>query len=135
MAPFFNGGILMFNLNIWRKQRFTEQSVELFKFDKIYEKKFGVRPWVGVTQPIYNLLFIINQHKVADFGAKWNFVVKDHLNYKCKEWNATLDERKVAKSAGIVHWAGGCKPWTTSNAPLSSLWNKYNPINNVSLFI
>merc|ERR1712062_192209 len=71
----FNAGILFFDLDVWRRNDFTAQSLELFKFDRIFEKQWSERPWTGITQPIYNMLYVINDMKVGDFGNDWNMVV------------------------------------------------------------
>merc|ERR1712087_949558 len=37
----FNAGFLMFNLDIWRENNFTQQSIALYEFNKIYTNQFG----------------------------------------------------------------------------------------------
>merc|ERR1712228_1038476 len=91
----FNAGMLMFNLDVWRTNNFTEQSIELYRFNKIFSDKFGSKPWSGVTQPILNMLFIINRIDVGELDKKWNIVIKDLVkscNKKIKkkrekDWN------------------------------------------------
>lgn len=123
----FNAGILMFDFGIWRRHNFTAQSIELFRFNNIYSEHFGRKPWNGVTQPILNMLFVINQIEVGDLGSDWNLVVKDMVSVgKCTK---KLDRNKqnILENAKILHWAGGCKPWNTAGANTAYLWLRYVP--------
>eukprot|EP01083_Nonionella_stella_P055695 146824_1 len=123
----FNGGILMFDLNVWRRNHFTEQSIELFKFNKLYTKEFNKKPWTGVTQPILNMLFVINQIPVGNLGKIWNFVIKDLIPVRQCEKPISKRYKMILNRANIVHWAGGCKPWTSSNVSTDYIWKKYIP--------
>ena len=123
----FNAGILMFDFEIWRRHNFTGQSIELFRFNNIYSDHFGKKPWSGVTQPILNMLFVVNQIEVGDFGADWNLVVKDMVSVgKCTEELSRAKKQRL-ENAKILHWAGGCKPWITAGANTKYLWLRYVP--------
>merc|ERR1712048_580192 len=125
----FNAGILLFDLDVWRRNDFTAQSLELFKFDRQFEKEFGEMPWTGITQPIYNMLYVINGLDVGDFGNEWNVVVKDVWGRKkcSRAWHGHLHDANFS-NANIIHWAGDCKPWISPlNAPFASSWIGYIP--------
>lgn len=122
----FNAGFLMFDLNEWRMNNYTQQSLDLFLLSKKYQRKFRVKPWSMVTQPIINMLFIVNGLEIGELDEEWNYLIKRHID--CKHpWNATkiLDE-----NVGILHWAGkNCKPWhgQGGNGVFNDLWKKYRP--------
>lgn len=128
----FNAGILMFNFDFWRKNNLTQQSLELFKFNNIFKSKFHKRSWTGVTQPIFNMIFIINNIKIGDFGQKWNYVLKDNpllRSKKCTKKLSKITKRTLSKQ-NILHFAGGCKPWTIgSKLNTMYLWLRYIPEN------
>ena len=129
VGKMFNAGILFFDLDVWRKNGFTAQSLELFKFDRIFEREWSERPWTGITQPIYNMLYVVNNMKVGDFGNEWNVVVKDVWGKGCsKKWSDEhLNDTKFI-DANILHFAGDCKPWISPQyAPFASTWIQYIP--------
>merc|ERR1712039_856937 len=134
LGPMFNAGILIFDLDIWRKCKFMQQSLDLFKFDKLFSKAWKHRPWYGVTQPIMNMLFVINEMEVGTLDKYWNVVVTDKIKKQCQYKNDSMMEWKTKyedrfKRAKVVHFAGACKPWTESYAISTPIWIKYIPKN------
>ena len=129
VSHLFNAGILMFDFDVWRRNNFTEQSIELFKFNNIFKAQFDKKPWTGVTQPIFNMLFIINKIKVGNLGKKWNLVIKDLIGSNCKKKLSKNTKRILAKQY-ILHFAGGCKPWMIGRKLNTNyLWINYLPKN------
>lgn len=131
----FNAGILMFNFEIWRKNNFTEQSIELFKFNNIFKEKFKNKPWTGVTQPIFNMIFIVNNIKIRNLAKEWNLVIKDLIGSNCKK-KLSKSIKKILSKQNMIHFAGSCKPWIYGNKLNTNyLWIKYIPNNaNKTLF-
>eukprot|EP01083_Nonionella_stella_P208051 755276_1 len=128
LGAMFNGGMLMFDLNIWRDYKLMQQSLALFKFDTIYKERFRDRPWYGVTQPVINMLFIINNLPIGELNKYWNYVVSDHAKKCTNKWSKRSNRDRFSR-ANIIHFAGTCKPWITRQAPFSRLWIKYIPQN------
>ena len=123
----FNAGIFVFDFEVWRRRKFTEQSIELFKFNRIYSNEFNKKPWNGVTQPILNVLLIINEIEVEDLGNEWNFVIKDVVGTRRCTKKLDTKTKRILESKHVLHWAGGCKPWTVSGLNTAYLWLRYIP--------
>ena len=118
----FNAGFLMFDLNEWRLNNYTEQSLDLFLLAEEYNHKFSVKPWNMVTQPIVNMLFMINGLEIGELNEEWNYLAKRHI--ECKNKSVTSDMIDI-DHVSIFHWAGKkCKPW---DGVLNDMWMKYMP--------
>ena len=134
---FFNAGILVFNLDVWRNFDFMEQSLDLFEFKRSWKGREDIpwilrkkkRAWKGVTQVVMNLLYVINGIEVGGLDILWNFVLHDH-GFKC-DGNPVLDKGYafMLHRAKIIHWAGMCKPWRSANGSTLMAWSKYVPKN------
>eukprot|EP01084_Bolivina_argentea_P164966 286709_1 len=124
----FNAGMLMYHLGIWRKYNFTQQSIELWKINKISPFTLHLG---GVTQPMINLLFIANGIEVGHLIG-WNLNIKDVIGpgKPCSK-ELKFDDIQMLNNANSIHWSGPCKPWIKNqNHSTSNWWIKYVPVTN-----
>ena len=98
--PHFNSGILLLNLNLWRKQNIKDQVKNLTKLNN----NMGL--WKGYgKQPVLNLIF-------GDENFYHLPVETTQMSLGC----VTLDKLQKAgvsqiESAYFLHWNGEFKPW------------------------
>ena len=57
----FNAGILIFDAAVWRNYKFLEQTLELYKFKAKAKLEQDTDIFAGITQPVMNLLYIMNE--------------------------------------------------------------------------
>lgn len=97
---YFNAGVLLINLTLWRKQKFSEAFLE------VAEKYAGHLDWVD--QDILNIYF----------ANRWT---KIH-----RKFNAVHLIRPLSALPTIIHYASASKPWQYLDThPYNSLYWKY----------
>lgn len=109
---YFNAGILLINLERWRKFCYSRRFVEFLNLqsDRI----------IFWDQDVLNV--VIEKRKIIE--EKWNVMLgslKEPLNYNFDK-------------ASIIHFTGSCKPWNCKNNVLSELY-LCKIINNESKII
>lgn len=118
-SAYFNSGVMLINLNLWRDQNITERAMKLL-LDKNNEFKY----------PDQDALNIILQYKWLRLNPKYNQQASFfYSSNREKGWKSFGDLFSIAKTnPTIIHYSGGRKPWhTTSNHPFKSrYWHYYS---------
>ncbi len=112
---YFNAGVLLINLDYWRKIRFQEMALE---FIKKYKEKL-----IFNDQDVLNGIF---HDKKIMVPFKWN--MQDGFYRRKKRIKAESLKRlnENIKLGIIIHYTGSKKPWQyNSSHPLKSLYFKY----------
>ncbi|HUP75944.1 MAG TPA: glycosyltransferase family 8 protein [Acidimicrobiales bacterium] len=103
-APYFNGGVLVLDLRLWREQRLTDEAVA------IAEESSASLGWAD--QDVINIV-VGNQCRRLD--ATWNLL---HGGWGRRAHRSRIGGALPAAEIGaalrdpaIVHFAGSIKPW------------------------
>lgn len=131
VIPYFNCGVILFNVQEWRKQKCEETIIKSIKQDR---NKFAL-----ADQDIINLLFADN---IAFLGLEFNFPSMCYLFspqecYKVYELQEktfyTIEEMKKAYDMPIIHHTlthFGKRPWQkNSGHPQEKVFFKYVKIS------
>lgn len=111
MANYFNAGVLLIDLDLWRQQQAEEKMMSVF-----------------LTSP--NLMFhdqgllnIVFQENHLSLPPRWNFLTARMTGIRLTpQIDAETEQIDGDESWGVVHYAG-CKPWRDpEDAPLAFLW-------------
>ena len=102
--PYFNSGILVFNLKRWRQEPITEKIVE-----------YGITNSEYIDFPDQDTMNATLKDDWKALDLRWN-VTSSFLYHKdwadCPRNIALWNQRKILfKEAYIFHFAGGSKPW------------------------
>lgn len=101
---YFNAGVMLINLNYWRKNNLTKKFINYL--NNSYDK---IRYW---DQDVLNA--VIKDKIILDTG--WNVT---ESNFLLKFINSPQENIK------ILHYTGKCKPWNCRTHPLSYMYFKY----------
>lgn len=108
---YFNSGLLVFNVNQFKKNIDFESLLKLSEQEK----------WPCYDQDVLN---IVCEDKVSFFPYEWNFIKYHTIQYVSEELQKIYFEAE--KQPKIVHFATGHKPWSNpSNAPYAKDFWKY----------
>lgn len=115
-TPHFNAGVMLVDVNAWRRDHVAEQSME-------YLAAHAKEVWFW-DQEALNVV-LLNKWKLLD--PRWNqiasvagrgFFRPTHLDARAY--------REVAESPWLVHWAGSIKPWKFwSSRKQNRQWYEY----------
>lgn len=94
-APYFNSGVLVWDLNRWRTERLTEK---VFAFLKAYVDHNRFCDQDGLNAVLAG--------RWGELNPRWN--VQSKVGYGRIEWY-----RSISREAYIYHFTGGYKPWNT----------------------
>lgn len=95
-APYFNAGVLLMNLDYWRKYDLTTKLIEY-----IHSMKSKLIYW---DQDALNAL-LYNQV----------LILEDKWNVQTASFESRLINQDVLLSPNIIHFTGASKPWHISN--------------------
>ncbi len=114
-APYFNAGVLLINLRLWREQHIADKILYYLKLHGA-----AVRFWDqgGLNAILYN--------SWTEIDPAWNQIRPDHqfhlpteLNYPAFGWLKPKD------SPHIAHYTGADKPWSVDRQPGYSYFFDY----------
>lgn len=96
--PAFNSGVLVINLELWRKNDLTKKVVD----------------WISTH----------NHYLTLPDQAALNFFIEGNFHIIEKKWNVCLYKTKLKKdeTMSILHFNGQVKPWTSKNTKYGELW-------------
>jgi lipopolysaccharide biosynthesis glycosyltransferase len=101
-APYFNAGILLVNLDMWRLCKVVDKLREFLH-------KYGDRV-VWWDQDAMNVIFCNEWMSISE---NWNVICH-------------ADVEMSSKPRGILHFAGSCKPWQYNAHPsVSKIYTEY----------
>jgi lipopolysaccharide biosynthesis glycosyltransferase len=125
-SGYFNSGVMVINLEKWRKDNISDKVVDYLK-----ENKEKILLW---DQDGLNAILF---YKWQQVHPKWNLQTKffkinyDKMNLKDQEYLESIE------NPSIIHYTGSSKPWQYLNKhPLKNeyykylkktYWKKYNP--------
>jgi len=117
-AKHFNSGVLVLNLNVWRKNNLYEKIIEYIKNDKYFQES------LCHDQDALNAI-LSNNWKELDH--RWNQI--PHI-YRFSSWDKSPFNNSIyhniINSAFIIHYASHSKPWHFLNDhPLKREYTKY----------
>lgn len=104
--PYFNSGVLIFDLDQWREQAYGEQVKKLAQENE----------YVHHDQDALNVLFKDNWQEIP---LRWN-VIPPVFNLFLKIVTQSAYRKKAItarKNMAVMHYAGGYKPWEYSIHP------------------
>ncbi|MER8072275.1 glycosyltransferase family 8 protein [Streptomyces sp. NPDC094034] len=109
---YFNSGVLLVDLDLWRAEQVTEQAMRLF-----HQYRSSLR---SVDQDILNIIFEGSWTKLP---GRWNKQIDNPRLGRFGE--GRLDY--LVQREGIVHYTGETKPWHTGfpSSPLLELYEEY----------
>lgn len=117
--PYINSGILLMNLDVWRKENLTAKAAECaiankFPFLDQDTLNYLLQGRIMLLPVKYNVqtLFLFNDE------TKWN-VEYSYLN----------EIREAVKNPVIVHYVSANKPWLDEYCPLREIWKKYSDMS------
>lgn len=117
--PYINSGVLLMNLDSWRKNGYVAQLMECASI-----KKFPF-----LDQDTINYFF---QDKIQLLPVKYN-AQTSYLIVGEDKWFIDylyLEEvREAMKKPVIVHYLSSSKPWTTAFCPQKEMWERYKEIS------
>lgn len=117
--PYINSGILLMNLDVWRREGLAAKAAECATTHKF--------PFLD--QDTLNFLL---QGRIMLLPVKYNVQTLFLFNDETK-WNVEytyLDEiREAVKNPVIVHYVSANKPWLDEYCPLREIWKKYCDIS------
>ncbi|WP_400243387.1 glycosyltransferase family 8 protein [Niallia sp. JL1B1071] len=100
-APYFNAGVLVINLDKWRKEQITRKS---FEYIKNYPEKL-----IAHDQSILNFLLY---DKWFQINYKWNLRTQlFSLDYKTAGFDNKRVFEQIIKNPAILHFTTASKPW------------------------
>lgn len=99
---YYNTGVVLFNLDEFNKNNYTEQLLELINSNYLIYQE----------QCAFNLLL---NDKILPLDSIWNGEVEPSIIYEYFE----------AKNVNILHYLGRVKPWRHPASNLASLWWNY----------
>ncbi|KLV17836.1 hypothetical protein ABW02_24520 [Niallia circulans] len=100
-APYFNAGVLVINLDKWRKENIT---IKAFEYIKKYPEKL-----IAHDQSILNFLLHDNWFQI---DYKWNLRTQlFSLDYKSAGFDNIESFEEVKENPSIVHFTTASKPW------------------------
>jgi lipopolysaccharide biosynthesis glycosyltransferase len=109
--PPFNTGIYLVNSELWKKNKRTEQFIELVNSEKIQRLfRFG-------TQPLLNYVY----HETYIYlPTRWNRIAYDNMQELGNQRpidiiNALPQDQIIKEDISAIHFAGVPKPWLFSN--------------------
>jgi lipopolysaccharide biosynthesis glycosyltransferase len=110
--PYFNAGVLVLDLRIWREQRLSERAVEFYR-----RHQDRLR---SLDQDTLNLLL---EGRWVALDPKWNKLVQHHKRDPFG-WERMA---YFAAPEGIVHFGGRIKPWHAEypDTPLRSIYRAF----------
>jgi lipopolysaccharide biosynthesis glycosyltransferase len=109
--PPFNTGIYMVNSELWKKNKRTEQFIELVNSEKVQRLfRFGTQPWLNY---VYHETYIY-------LPTRWNRIAYDIMQELGNQRpidiiNALPQEQIIKEDISAIHFAGVPKPWLFSN--------------------
>jgi lipopolysaccharide biosynthesis glycosyltransferase len=108
-ADYFNSGVLLMNIALWKEQKVSEQAISFLK--KYPEKA------TYVDQDALNAVLINNWLKLND---KFNFT------YRVVPFESRANLREFIKNKIIIHYNESTKPWNrVSSNKLDFLYHEY----------
>ncbi len=118
MSYYVNAGVLLWNLDLIRKDNMTEKMLELCK-----------NTYRCMDQDLINLIFY---GKIKHLDLKYNmmpsykrrFLDKADTEQFYKIYNKK-EYTNAMENPAIVHYASDIKPWSHSDAGLEHYWHKY----------
>lgn len=100
-AHYFNSGVLVINLDKWRKEQITRKALE---YIKSYPEKLIAHDQSILNYLLYDKWFQINY--------KWNLRTQlFSLDYKTAGFDNNESFEKVKEDPSIVHFTTASKPW------------------------
>ena len=131
LPTYFNSGILLMNLALWRKKDFGTQLMELKK--ERPELKY-------MDQDAFNMFFQDNYKKLP---VIYNAMMPNFRGYSVPMSNLNAfydshfsDYQNILENAVIIHLTNSYKPWLFKGVYLSDLWMSYlqkSPFRDIQL--
>lgn len=117
--PYCNSGVLLMNLECWRRESLTEKTMRC-----AVEKQFPL-----LDQDVLNYLY---GNRLKLLSVKYNmqisFMMSPELHWHVDyQWLA--DIRESIKMPIIIHYVHAMKPWKDAPAPYSELWRRYKELS------
>lgn len=119
--PYFNSGVLLINLDYWRKHNIQHQCMECITANK---SRLAFH-----DQDTLNLVLA---GKVKYLPVKYNLQRELLLQEVFNEVSSSEQEEilQACKNADIIHYTGSSKPWVKGcKHPLAFLWLKYKSLS------
>jgi lipopolysaccharide biosynthesis glycosyltransferase len=100
-SPYFNAGMLLIDLEMWRREALFERAREL-------RRQWAHRMW-GIDQQPLNWAL---EQRWTRLPLAWNRMthILDIPSHRCTPFDA-LEFEEALRQPRIVHFAGGAKPW------------------------
>ena len=116
---FFNGGVFMTNLKYWD--------------NKFYQKLYRVTEDImsnDISHVFTEILLNVMFPKFIPLDPAWNC-----SGYGTPHLYPIIKTRDYNMNPKILHWSGGCKPWSNKDIFKQKLWNYYlnDTINGIYL--
>lgn len=99
-APYFNSGVMLFDLHKMAEERLEEQFVELF-----------VRYSDVIKYPDQDLLNIVYVDTYRKLPLRWNVLTSVYRKLPDTTLYPVEEIREALRHPGIVHFTGSHKPW------------------------
>lgn len=113
--PYINSGILLMNLDVWRREGLTAKAAECATAHKF--------PFLD--QDTLNYLL---QGRIMLLPIKYNvqtlFLFNDETKWNV-EYTYLQEIREAVKNPVVVHYVSANKPWLDEYCPLREIWKKY----------
>ncbi|MBL1174993.1 glycosyltransferase family 8 protein [Pantanalinema sp. GBBB05] len=118
-SAYFNAGVLLINLRVWRELAVTQRAIE---FIEQYPEKIDFHDQDVLNHVLCNQWFSIE----SQWNAQYAFFFKD---FSLEDFGGTLEAYQQAKyDPAIIHFtgSGSCKPWHYNcNHPFKEDYYKY----------
>ena len=121
---YFNGGVLLLNLDYWREHQI---SASLFEYLQQYPERIALN-----DQDVMNAVL---KDKKKRLHLKWNvqhgFLLVANSNFEWLRYGSQFAE--AIKDPGVIHFSADLKPWMKGDeSPYSTEWFKYQAMTGWS---
>lgn len=109
---YFNSGVLLVDLALWRADAITERAMILYE-------RFGEQIGTGLDQDVLNCLF---SGGWTALDPRWNKPIDRHPVGLFGEGRMAY----LMEASGIIHYVGRIKPWHDGFPRANPLWTLYD---------
>lgn len=113
--PYFNSGILLMDLDCWRKEKLTDQMIQC-----AIEKQFPL-----LDQDVINYIL---QGRIHQLPFTYNFsslVYYESELYWMVDWELVDEIHQAKEHPVIIHYMTPNKPWKDEWCPRQEVWEHY----------
>ncbi len=103
---YFNAGVMLINLSLWREENYTEKCMRFIRSDKL-----------SIKYHDQDVLNVVLKRKWFAIEKKWN--VGHRYFYNSSDLYSDIEKeelKQLKKNPGVVHFSGYSKPWSYWNS-------------------